>query len=347
MALGIVEIADVVVPEVFTPYIQQLTEEKARIIQSGVAGRAPILDLSMAGGGQTYNVPSFADLDADDTNGPDRISGTVPSNLTDTTNSTAGVIAPEPQGIATATEVAVRLDRNNSWSSMDLNAALAGADPMSAIADRVSYYWTRRLQRAFVETMVGVFADNTANDSGDYSNDITGAFAEGVTTFSAEAAIDALDTAGDSSTMFTTVMMHSVVYNRAKKNNLIDVIKDSENNVQFEMFQGLRVVVDDGMPVATQDYDTWFFGAGAIQMGMASQKNGTEVDRLPGGGNGAGQEVLYNRPSWTIHPVGHAYTGAVTTGGPSNATLALAASWDRVYSERKQIAVARLVTTEA
>ncbi len=28
-------VADVVVPEIFTPYTQQLTEEKSRIIQSG------------------------------------------------------------------------------------------------------------------------------------------------------------------------------------------------------------------------------------------------------------------------------------------------------------------------
>jgi hypothetical protein len=48
-----------------------------------------------------------------------------------------------------------------------------------------------------------------------------------------------------------------------------------------------------------------------------------------------------------MHPVGHAYDGAVTGGGPTNTTLEAAASWSRVYPERKQIKFARLLTTEA
>lgn len=63
MAAGpITQIADVVVPEIFTPYVQQLTEEKVRLIQSGVAVRDPFMDTLLAGGGLTFNVPSFATL---------------------------------------------------------------------------------------------------------------------------------------------------------------------------------------------------------------------------------------------------------------------------------------------
>ena len=58
-------VTDVVVPEIFTPYVQQLTDQKARIIQSGLAVRDPAIDLLLAGGGLTFNVPSFRDLDDD------------------------------------------------------------------------------------------------------------------------------------------------------------------------------------------------------------------------------------------------------------------------------------------
>lgn len=344
-------VSDVVVPEVFTPYVQQLTEEKARIVQSGIAARNSTLDEFLAGGGITFNVPSFQDLDND----AERVSNdTSHFSLEAPTVAGSGTIVldPVPFKIGTDTEVAVRLSRNNSWSSMDLTAALAGTDPMDAIASRVAYYWARRLQAAFVATMNGVIADNVANDSGDYVNDISGGgFVDGVTNFSAEAFIDAAVTMGDSMEDLTGVMVHSVVYARMQKNNLIDFIPDSEGKINIPTFLGREVVIDDGLPVTGSVYDTWLFGGGAVQLGMGSPKVPTEVERKAGAGNGGGQEVLYNRTEWIIHPTGHAYVGTAANGGPSNAAtsnnLGAAGSWNRVYPERKQIKFARLVTREA
>lgn len=336
-------VSDVVVPEIFTPYIQQLTEQKARIIQSGVAVRDPAIDELLAGGGLTFNVPSFRDLD-DDT---DRVS-------TDTVSSrfSGGTADPDPLKVETDQEVAVRLNRNNSWSSADLAAVLAGDDPLEAIAARVAYYWTRRLQAVFIATMNGVIADNTASDAGDYTNDISGAsYVAGVTDFSAEAFIDASVTMGDSMEDLTAVMVHSVVFSRMQKNNLIDFIPDATGQIQIPTFLGREVVVDDGMPVTGSVYDTWLFGAGTVRLGVGTPKVPTEVERIPGAGNGGGQEVLYNRHEWSMHPVGHAYTGTSPNGGPGNGAgandLQNAGSWNRVYPERKQIKFARLVTREA
>ena len=50
MASGVTRIEDVVVPEIFTPYVQQLTEQKSRIIQSGAVTRDGTLDNALAGG---------------------------------------------------------------------------------------------------------------------------------------------------------------------------------------------------------------------------------------------------------------------------------------------------------
>ena len=63
MAAGHTQVADVVVPEIFTPYARQVTEEKTRIIQAGVAVRDAEFDGMLAGGGNTFDVPSFRDLD--------------------------------------------------------------------------------------------------------------------------------------------------------------------------------------------------------------------------------------------------------------------------------------------
>ena len=43
MASGVTQLADVIVPSVFSPYTQQLTEEKSRLIRSG----AMVVDLSL------------------------------------------------------------------------------------------------------------------------------------------------------------------------------------------------------------------------------------------------------------------------------------------------------------
>lgn len=343
MASGVTRIADVVVPEIFSPYVQQMTQEKSRLIRSGAITLDAQLNSALAGGGLTFNEPSFKDLDNDAEN----VSTDDPA--TDST----------PNKIGTATEIQVRLSRNNSWSSMDLSGDLAGADPMQAIANRVSDYWTRRQQAAFVATLYGVFADNAAAPTGtehvqnDMTHDVSGAaFVDGVTNFSAESFIDATATMGDSMEDLTMVMVHSIVYARMLKNNLIDFVSDSVNGnaVRIPTFLGREVIVDDGVPRSSGVFNTWLFGRGALRGGMGSPKVPTEVDRKPAAGNGGGQDILFNRTEWIIHPVGHAYAGTPPNGGPSNASttnnLAHADSWKRVFSERKQIRIARLITRE-
>jgi hypothetical protein len=350
MAAGpITQIADVVVPETFTPYVQQMTEQKARLIQSGAIVRDAAMDGLLAGGGLTFDTPSFRDLDDDE----DRVSTDgVPAGYT------GGTADPDPLKIGTSDEISVRLSRNNSWASSDLASALAGKDPAEAIADRIAYYWTRRLQAAFVATMKGIFADNAAAPAGaehvinDMTHDIKGgAFVDGVTNFSAEAFLDAALTMGDSQEGLTMAMVHSVVYNRMQKNNLIDFIPDARGEIMIPTFLGREVIVDDGVPFNAGVFETWMFGPGAVRMGAGAPKVPTEVERKPGAGNGGGAEVLHNRVEWALHPVGHKYAGTAPKGGPSNAAtannLAHAGSWQRAFPERKQIKIARLITREA
>lgn len=355
MASGTVNLSDVVVPAIFAPYIQQQTEEKSRIIQSGAAARDGALDTLLSGGGATFNSPSFKDLD-DDT---ERTS-------TDVTTTDTGLTGASPlthNKIGTATEIQVRLSRNNSWAASNLVADLIAVDPMQSIGGRVSAYWTRRLQSAFIATMKGVFANNAAGSNGtavqnDLTHDISGAasgsFADGVTNFSAEAFLDAAVTMGDSMQALGLVFMHSLVYNRALKNNLIDFIPDSSNAAaeNIPTFLGRQVVVDDGTPRTSGVFETWLFGAGAVRLGMGAPKTAPAVEmfRDPTAANGAGEDVLFNRVEWMIHPVGHKYAGTAPMGGPDNTAnsnmLANASSFVRVFTERKQIKIARLITRE-
>jgi hypothetical protein len=340
MASGTVRIADVVVPEIFTPYTQQLTEEKSRLIRSGAVARDAVLDTLLAGGGLTFNNPSFKDLDNDAEN----VSSDDPA-----VNST-------PNKLGSATEIQVRLSRNNSWSSMDLAADLIGRDPLAAISGRVADYWVRRLQLAFIATMKGIFLNNDAATDAyhtqyDMTHDVSGSsYSAGVTNFTAEAFIDGALTMGDSMEALGMIFVHSIVYGRMQKNNLIDFIPDSEGRINIPTFLGRIVIVDDGMPNTGGVFDSWMFGAGSVRMGMGSPLVPTETLRVPSAGNGGGQDTLFNRVEWCIHPVGNAYVGTAASGGPSNASssnnLGAAASWQRVFPERKQIHIARLKTRE-
>jgi hypothetical protein len=340
MSAGTTRLSDLIVPEIFASYTQQLTEEKSRLIQSGAVRRNTYLDEFLAGPGLTINVPNFKDLDDDVEN----ISSDDPT------------VKSTPNKIGTGLEIAVRCSRNNSWSSMDLNPDLIGPDPMTAIANRVAAYWVRRQQLAFVAMVNGLFANNaTATDAYHVQNDMvhdvsSTAYAAGVTDFNAENFIDTALTMGDSMDDLSMVMVHSIVYGRMQKNNLIDFIPDARGEVMIPTFLGRQVIVDDGMPNTGGVFDTWMFGGGAVLLGTGTPKTPVEVWRDPSAGNGSGEEILYNRKAWSMHAVGNAYIGTPPNGGPSNANttnnLAAAGSWRRAYAERKMIKMARLVTRE-
>lgn len=350
--MALTQVSDIITPEIFTPYVQQMTEEKSRIIQSGLMQRSGVLDTLLAGGGLTFNVPSFQDLDSSDGSGAENVSGDQPADVQTLAAGAGTTLAAQndarPQKTTTSNEVATRMSRNNHWSTASLSKALAGDDPQASIASRVAEYWSRRLQRATVRTLTGVFADNTANDAGDYSVDITGAgFEDGVTNFRPEALIDASLTMGDSMEDLTGIIVHSVVYAQMQKQNLIDFIPDARGEVRIPTYLGKEVIVDDGVPAAGGIYESWLFAAGVLQLGVGTPDVPTAMTREELAGQGGGQDILHSRVEWSIHPTGHAYTTTPGNGGPTDANLIDAANWNRVYPERKQIKLARLITREA
>jgi hypothetical protein len=331
-------LTDVIVPEVFYPYIVKRTTEKSSIFQSGILVNDANMGSFLAGGGRTANVPFWKDLD----NTESEIANDDPSDTI------------TPQKISASKDVAARQVRTQAWSSMRLSAVLAGDDPMMRIADLVSDYWTRQFQRILVASLYGVYLDNSTNDSGDMIHDI-GTDATGTATadelISAEAILDAAQTMGDASDALDTIIMHSVVYNRLAKQNLIDFIPDSEGRVRFPTYLGYRVIKDDGVKTITgtnrTKYVTYLIGRNAICWNEAptSPSPNIEVDRKPEQGNGFGGDILYSRRQFVLHPYGIKWTDTTVTGEfPTNAELATTANWDRVFAERKQINMAFLTT---
>lgn len=329
-------ISDVIVPEVFLPYMMKETKTKSAIFQSGILRSDPSMSSFLSSGGRTTNVPFWKDLADDESN--------VANDDPDT-----DAVAKK---ITTGKDIAARQVRTQGWSSARLAAELAGDDPMQAIASRVSNYWIRQFQTILVSTLHGVYLDNVANDSSDMVNDIGTDGAGSATAaelVSADAILDTRQTMGDAMSDLRTIIMHSVVYTRLSKQNLIDFIPDSEGRVNFPTYLGYNVIVDDGVKKISgtnrTKYVTYLLGSDAICFNEVPPANAVAVDTDESKANGMGVDELWTRRQFVLHPYGIKWADSSVSGEfPTNAELALATNWDRVYAERKQIPISFLLT---
>ena len=295
-------------------------------VQSGVCSRDVDLDNFLNGpiGGKTYNPRFYAPLGDSNAN----VSSDNPAST-----STPGKI----EGV---TNTAVRQSLNKSWSVMDLSADLNGDDPVGAITTQIGDYWNGELQRRVLASCKGALFG--ATPAADMTVDVTSE-AGAAAYFNADAFIDAKTTMGDRAYSLTAVAVHSHVYATMQKLNLIDFIPDARGEVNIPTYQGLRVVVDDGMTVVSgtpNKYISYLFGAGAIALGVGAPKVPYEVERKPDSGNGGGEEVLYSRVEWIIHPQGFRYG---SQNNPAISDLSTTTNWTRAF-ERKRIPLAALVT---
>lgn len=326
-------IEHVVVPSVFSNYLQVLTSQLSAFVASGIIVQSPEFDALLGGGGRTFNMPFWNDL-ADDS-----------ENVSSDQGSDA-----DPKNVTSGEQIAIRLDRNQAWRHADLAAMLAGSDPAGVVARRVAPYWTRRLQDIVIATVKGIIADNVANDDEDMIHNIAredAGDAGDEHLFSAEAFIQAKHTMGDAASRLNAIAMHSDVYAQIETNDLIDFLPDSEGN-PVASYRGLRIIQDDGLaPVLNQtsglfEYDTILFGAGAFARGNGVPKVPVESERHPLANVGGGAETLITRVAWIVHPRGFEFTDSSVSGqSPTNGELANAANWNRVV-ERKLVPLAVL-----
>lgn len=235
-------------------------------------------------------------------------------------------------------EVPVRCTCAQQWAAAKFDFPATQED----VARRIGTYEARRAQALILSILSGVFMSNQAKDSGDMTFDASGAaFVQGVTNFTFQNLECALDTIACQSEL-TTLMVHTAVYNRFRKNDLIDFICDSNGN-PLPTIQGMKVIFDDGMPKRGNVYDSYLFAPGAVGFAFGNVKHATELEVLPDT-----TEILYRRWQNCFHPIGFEWTGDTTDqGGPTNAQLSDGASWKRACPDRNDVKMIRLITREA
>jgi hypothetical protein len=306
-------ISDIIEPALFTDYVIERTATRSALYQSGIIARDTQFDTLAKAGGSLIDMPFWKDL-----TGASQILSTG-TNLS-------------VNAITTGRDKARLIGRAQAWGRDDLASTFAGSDPMDAIVELAGGYWARDMQTTLINILAGIFG--AASMSG-LVHDISLEAGTGAV-LSAENFIDACQLLGDARGGLTGFMAHSAAVSHLEKLDLIDTALDSEGQT-IKMYRGKRVVEDDSCPLTDGVYTSWLFGPGAIAWGEGAPEVPTEVDRNPS--TNGGQEALYNRRHFILHPRGVAWQEASCTGDtPTNAELATESNWVRAF-EAKNIKI--------
>lgn len=317
-------IADVIQPEVFTPYAVQRTMELSALIQSGIAQNTSEFDDLASGSNTLINMPYWDDLTGD------------PEVMDDEGESTPGKIT-------SGQDVARKLGFVKSYGANALSSLLSGDDPMKAIADLFAGYWSRQYQQILLSILDGIFAAanmevkvyNISAETGDAA------------LLSGKTFIDANQKMGDAKDLLTGVMMNSYAEAYLAKQDLIEYEKDSQGSIRVRRFMDKNVIVDDAMAfdTGTGVGIAYLFGQNAIAWGNGSHPDILQTEVVRKGLSLAGEDVLVNRRLPLLHPRGVQWKepdGGTAKAFPSFTELETGANWSRVY-DTKAIRIVKFV----
>lgn len=256
----------------------------------------------------------------------------------------------------------IAVGRAKAWTERDFSFEItAGVDFMSEVAKQVAYYWDDVNTGLVMSVIKGIFS-MTGEKNLEFVNghtlDITSETAE-----ASKVGATTLNTAiqqacGDKRAKFSLAFMHSAVATNLENLKLLQYLKYTdaqgiERPLPMASWNGRLVIVDDGMPVETDEsgaiYTTYIFGDGAIEYADLGVKVPHEMDRDPA--KNGGQDTLYTRERLCFAPKGISFTKtSVATLSPTNAELENGANWtlvsngaDKVYNH-KDIAVCRVIS---
>jgi hypothetical protein len=331
--------SDIIIPEVFTPYVIEQTTQRDAFLASGVV--QPMAELNAAeGGGDFVQVPFYkANLSGDF------------ERLTDSSSLTPGKITADKQ-------VAAVLHRGRAFESRDLAALAAGSDPMAAIGSKIADYIANQRQKDLLSCLGGVFGAVDDNASSAFIGlTVDGASGDTPTVLGPRQIVQAKALLGDQGEKLAAICVHPNVYYDLMERRAIDFIYDDNGaadtaasqgstanafgQVQVPTFMGLRVITSSDVQKtgsgSSTEYASYLFQQGAIasgeQLGLQTE---TDRDIL------AKSDAMSIDLHYVYHPVGSKFSSAVSN--PTRAQLETVGNWTKVY-ETNNIGIVRITST--
>lgn len=329
--------SDIIIPEIFTPYLIEESTRRDAFLQSGVV--QPLAQLNASeDGGDFVNIPFYnANLAGDF------------EVLSDSSSLTPGKITADKQ-------VGVILHRGRAFESRDLAALAAGSDPMAAIGAKIADYIANQRQKDLLSCLAGVFGTvhTTSSSAAFFPLTIDGESGDTPTALSPRHVAEAKALLGDQGEKLTAICMHSKVYYDLVERRAVDYVLATDSNggsatasggsiaqafgsPSVPTFMGLRVIVSDDVNTngtgSSTEYATYFFTEGAIgsgeQLGLQTE---TDRDIL------AKSDAMSIDLHYCYHPIGAKW--AVTDANPTRAQLQTVGNWSKVY-ETKNLGIVR------
>ncbi len=300
-------------PTLFQNYIYEKTKVLTPLAQSGIFYTSTELDTLAGGSGLTFTIPFVNDLDGDATT-------MVDGGRLDTSK------------VTTKKMNGTRFVLEKAWQKTDLSSVLSGTDPLGNFLERAARYWARQEQK-FALGLLGMMSTKLAAT---HVLDISSATA-GADVISATAVLNAKQKLGDADADLSIMLMNSITRTELQKQNLIEVVENSDGKIMFERYLGYRIVSFDSIPydTTTKVTSTYICGAGVLGRGEGypTDLKTLEYDRDSLGAS----DFVISRRSLVMHPIGLSWKGTI----PAEATFADydlltdATNWDKVFEDKK------------
>lgn len=286
------KLADMQIPESWAAYTAQKSVEQDQFFQSGVIAPRQDLASQLSGGGYLVNMPYYKPL-AD-------VDPQIPDDNKDI----------ELHTIETGVSQAREYGMDQGWSATDLSAELAGSDPLTAISNSVSDYWKHINEKILLGTLDGVYSSTSMKNKNQFD-----ATSTSDTTFSLANFNKARFQLGDRFQDLAVVALHSDVLEQLQNANIVDpktgnVIMVNGNQLPTQIqapnpgdsIKGVRIIVDDTLPVKDGVYTSYLFATGAFGWSELPVNNAVATGRDELRFHGV--DYLVNRRRFVLAPAG-------------------------------------------
>ena len=330
--------SDIIIPEIFTPYLVEETTKRDAFLASGVV--QPMAELNASeDGGDFITVPFYAA----------NLSSTF-ERLTDSTSLTPGKITADKQRAAV-------VHRGNAIESRDLAAMAAGSDPMAAVGQKLASYIAHERQKDLLSCCAGIFGAVGDTSGAAFAGlAVDGASGDTPTELGPRQIVKAKSLLGDQGEKLSTIVVHPSVYYSLMERRAIDFIYDNNGqpdtsadsgstapafgSVQVPTFMGLRVIISSDVQTAgsgsSTEYCSYLFTPGAFGSGeQMALRTETDRDIM------AKSDALSFDLHYVYHPMG---TRFAEVANPTAAQLSTVGNWTKVY-ETNNLGIARITST--